>query len=227
MARGLGLCMGFDIMINFNLPYFATNPRDFWQRWHISLSTWLRDYLYIPMGGSRKGSFVTYRNLVITMLLGGLWHGAKWTFVIWGAYHGALLIIHRLLQPLLEKIPLPKGTYLSRLWLFARIVFFFNLVCVGWLIFRTQSITQLYYMLQSLTFNFHLINGKILRMFFYGIPFYVITLVFIETAQFMKNDLLVVLKSTCSIRILVYLVFFYSIVVFGVNRAQNFIYFQF
>jgi len=88
IARGLGKCMGFDIMVNFNLPYFVTNPSDFWRRWHISLSTWLRDYLYIPLGGNKKGTLFTYRNLAITMFLGGLWHGAAWTFIIWGAYRG-------------------------------------------------------------------------------------------------------------------------------------------
>ena len=103
IARGLGKCMGFDIMVNFNLPYFATNPREFWQRWHISLSSWLRDYLYIPLGGNKKGNIITYRNLAITMLLGGLWHGAAWNFVVWGAYHAILLIIHRLSVPLFKK----------------------------------------------------------------------------------------------------------------------------
>ena len=84
-------------MRNFNLPYFATNPREFWQRWHISLSTWLRDYLYIPLGGNRLGPWRTRFNLMVTMVLGGLWHGANLTYVVWGAYHGFLLIVHRLL----------------------------------------------------------------------------------------------------------------------------------
>ncbi len=88
IARGLGRLMGFDIMVNFRFPYFARNIREFWQRWHISLSEWLRDYLYIPLGGNRCGKFKTYRNIFITMLLGGLWHGANWTFVVWGLLHG-------------------------------------------------------------------------------------------------------------------------------------------
>src|SRR5688572_13937202 len=95
MARGLASVLGFDIMVNFNLPYFASNIREFWQRWHISLSTWLRDYLYISLGGNRRGAARTYANLFITMLLGGLWHGAAWNFVLWGAWHGAGLVIHR------------------------------------------------------------------------------------------------------------------------------------
>lgn len=91
MAR----CLGFDLRLNFNLPYLATSLREFWRRWHISLSTWLRDYLYLPLGGSRKHEARTYLNLGITMLLGGLWHGAAVTFLLWGLWHGAGLILNR------------------------------------------------------------------------------------------------------------------------------------
>ena len=98
MARGLARCLGFDLMINFNQPYFARSPSEFWQRWHISLSRWLRDYLYIPLGGNRGGRLKMYRNLMITMLLGGLWHGASWTFVAWGAFHGAIQVLYRALR---------------------------------------------------------------------------------------------------------------------------------
>ena len=92
IARGVSKCLGFELSLNFNLPYFATSPRDFWNRWHISLSQWLRDYLYISLGGNRGGTLRTYRNLMLTMILGGLWHGAAWTFVLWGVYHGLLLV---------------------------------------------------------------------------------------------------------------------------------------
>jgi len=95
MARGLAKMMGFELMVNFRFPYFVTNPSDFWKNWHISLSTWLRDYLYIPLGGSRGGELMLYRNLAITMFLGGLWHGAAWTYVLWGAYQGLILCLHR------------------------------------------------------------------------------------------------------------------------------------
>ncbi len=96
MARGSAKLFGIDLMVNFRLPYFSKNPREFWNRWHISLSTWLRDYLYIPLGGNRHGQTQTYRNLIMTMTLGGLWHGAAWNFVLWGLYHGIALSIHRL-----------------------------------------------------------------------------------------------------------------------------------
>lgn len=98
IARGVARTMGYNLMLNFKVPYFSTNPSEFWHRWHISLSSWLRDYLYIPMGGNRYGNLKTYRNLFATMLLGGLWHGAAWTFVLWGAYHGILLAMHRIIS---------------------------------------------------------------------------------------------------------------------------------
>src|SRR5258705_1821571 len=96
MDVGLGHMFGIGIPRNFNSPYQADSPPDFWRRWHISLSSCLRDYLYIPMGGNRKGTGRTYVNLMLTMLIGGLWHGANWTFVVWGAYHGLLLCLYRL-----------------------------------------------------------------------------------------------------------------------------------
>ncbi|MEI6234527.1 MAG: MBOAT family protein [Planctomycetota bacterium] len=98
IARGLARLMGFDLIENFNQPYFATNITDFWRRWHISLSTWLRDYLYIPLGGNRGGKFNTYRNLFLTMFLGGLWHGASWKFAVWGSMHGIYLAAHKFMM---------------------------------------------------------------------------------------------------------------------------------
>ncbi|HEY1038532.1 MAG TPA: MBOAT family O-acyltransferase, partial [Bacteroidia bacterium] len=98
IGRGISKLMGFELLMNFKLPYFSKDPSEFWQRWHISLSGWLRDYLYIPLGGNKNGKLKTYRNLMITMILGGLWHGAAWTFVLWGFYHGALLVIYRVAE---------------------------------------------------------------------------------------------------------------------------------
>lgn len=129
MALGLAHTLGFKLPNNFNAPYLATSPSDFWKRWHISLSRWLRDYLYIPLGGNRKGPTRTMVNLFITMLLGGLWHGANWTFVAWGAYHGALLAIQRLLPKALERPAFrPLGMFVT-----------FLAVCAGWVLFRAQT----------------------------------------------------------------------------------------
>ncbi|MFC1577176.1 MBOAT family O-acyltransferase [Candidatus Omnitrophota bacterium] len=231
IARGLGKCMGFDIMINFNLPYFATNPSEFWRRWHISLSSWLRDYLYIPLGGNRKGTVNTYRNLAITMLLGGLWHGAAWTFVIWGAYQATLLMIHRLMRPFLEKIPPLRNAFLNKLWFAARVVFFFNLVCVGWLIFRAQSIGQAIDMLKSLILNFHIAKGAGIKEMSYVMMAPLWCLLAIQFLQFKKNDLAspfkVFSKLPFYIKGIIYFAIYYVFMTQGVEGGKEFIYFQF
>jgi D-alanyl-lipoteichoic acid acyltransferase DltB (MBOAT superfamily) len=105
IAMGIAGLLGFTLPENFRHPYLACDPADFWRRWHISLSTWLRDYLYIPLDGNRRGALRSYVNLFVTMLLGGLWHGAAWTFVLWGAYHGAWLALHRLARATLAVTP--------------------------------------------------------------------------------------------------------------------------
>ncbi len=148
MARGTARLLGFDIMLNFNLPYIAVNPSDFWRRWHISLSSWLADYLYIPLGGNRKGHFNTHRNLALTMILGGLWHGAAWTFVIWGFFHGGILILYRLLGDRDSEMKL-------RLIKIIKIIGMFHLTCIGWLLFRAQNLTTIKVFIVAIFTNFH------------------------------------------------------------------------
>ena len=128
IATGCAMLLGYHFPRNFNAPYTATDPQDFWQRWHISLSSWLRDYLYIPLGGSRKGTARTYANLMITMLLGGLWHGASWTFVMWGGLQGIYLVTHRLWAAW------PGGDHLraTRWWPWVARLLLFHAVCLGW-----------------------------------------------------------------------------------------------
>jgi len=138
IARGVAKLLGIELMVNFNRPYLAENPSDFWRRWHISLSQWLRDYLYIPLGGSRDGELKTYRNLMLTMVLGGLWHGAAWNFVIWGAYQGALLILHRIAT---TRFRFQWSE--SRLSSLVSRVLMFQVVCYGWLLFRAGSFEQI------------------------------------------------------------------------------------
>jgi D-alanyl-lipoteichoic acid acyltransferase DltB (MBOAT superfamily) len=133
IARGAGRCLGFEVMVNFDTPYLSTSLRDFWRRWHISLSSWLRDYLYIPLGGNRYGTVYTYRNLFLTMLLGGLWHGASWNFVIWGALHGGGLAIERALS-------LHSLGGRGRLAGFLRGVVVFHFVCLAWVFFRAETL---------------------------------------------------------------------------------------
>jgi D-alanyl-lipoteichoic acid acyltransferase DltB (MBOAT superfamily) len=137
IAIGCALLLGYRFPRNFNAPYTAADPQDFWRRWHISLSTWLRDYLYFPLGGSRKGRLRTYLNLAITMLLGGLWHGAAWTFVAWGGLHGAYLVIHRLWARI-EWTPLVRWRATAA-WRWMARILLFHAVCAGWVFFRASS----------------------------------------------------------------------------------------
>jgi len=140
IARGSSMLFGYHIPVNFNMPYIASNISDFWHRWHISLSTWLRDYLFIPLGGSRKGRWATNLNLFWTMALGGLWHGASWNFLVWGIYHGVALIIHREFQCLRNSSAVLERACKTAFWRFFSIFMTFNIVCVGWVFFRIQDI---------------------------------------------------------------------------------------
>jgi alginate O-acetyltransferase complex protein AlgI len=133
IALGTAKLFGFWLPENFDRPYLARNPREFWQRWHVSLSTWLRDYLYVSLGGNRGSRVRTYVNLFLTMLLGGLWHGAAWTFVVWGGYHGALLVLHRTFFGRADVAPR------SRLAARAAQLATFHLVVLGWVFFRAPS----------------------------------------------------------------------------------------
>ena len=133
MAIGLAEVLGFTFKENFDLPYSSRSIREFWRRWHISLSTWFRDYLYIPLGGNRKGSFRTILNLLIVFFATGLWHGAQWNFVVWGLFHGFFLILERIL-PQREHSSLP-GRILSRLYTML-------VVCIGWVLFRADDLTM-------------------------------------------------------------------------------------
>lgn len=152
IAIGLALLMGYRFKENFRAPFKAQNPSEFWHRWHISLSTWLRDYLYIPMGGSRKGSFRTYLNNFLTMVLGGLWHGAGWMYLLWGGYHGVLLAFHKFFK---GKYDLPDLLRNSPLLRAINIAVTFSLIVVGFAIFRADSLETLMAMGHQILFAFH------------------------------------------------------------------------
>jgi alginate O-acetyltransferase complex protein AlgI len=148
IAIGCAMLLGYRFPRNFNAPYMATNPQDFWRRWHISLSSWLRDYLYIPLGGSRGGAVRTCINLMITMLLGGLWHGAAWTFVVWGALQGLYLVAHRLWNSIVWP-PLLRVRQ-SAVWHWTARLLMFHAVCLGWVFFRAPSFDVAFAVLRRL-----------------------------------------------------------------------------
>ena len=149
MAIGIALLLGFRFPKNFDAPYKSATITEFWRRWHISLSTWLRDYLYISLGGNRKGRIRTYFNLLVTLLLGGLWHGAAVRFILWGALHGIALALHKLW---LSVVPGSKatGAEMRWFWRIPGIFFTFNLVCFGWLMFRAESMKTVQLMLHQI-----------------------------------------------------------------------------
>jgi alginate O-acetyltransferase complex protein AlgI len=150
IARGTSKLFGIDLMVNFRMPYFARSPRDFWNRWHISLSTWLRDYLYIPLGGGRGSTAFVCRNLMLTMVLGGLWHGAAWNYVLWGFYHGTALSIHRVMLQRKAVKDVVDGAIAAIL----KTVGFGIVTLYGWLLFRATSFDQI------VNFTQNLITGK-------------------------------------------------------------------
>ena len=139
IARGSASLFGIKLVRNFRLPYLAREPSDFWRRWHVSLSEWIRDYLYIPLGGDRRGRSRTLINLTVTMALAGLWHGAAWHFCVWGIFHGILLVIYRITRPLVSVLSsgLPS-TLRSTL----AIAVMFHLTCLGWVLFRAESLAD-------------------------------------------------------------------------------------
>jgi alginate O-acetyltransferase complex protein AlgI len=157
MAIACAGLLGYELCENFNFPYFASSITDFWRRWHISLSTWLKDYLYIPMGGNRGGQLFTYRNLMLTMLLGGLWHGAAWTFVAWGAMHGGALVIHKEWGNWMRRLSVKEGALIAEGKETARVkkvspwavLFTFYWICITWVFFRADSFATAMTVLRS------------------------------------------------------------------------------
>jgi len=220
IACGTAAWMGFDLMTNFRRPYFALDPRDFWARWHISLSTWLRDYLYIPLGGNRQGEWRTQRNLLVTMLLGGLWHGASWTFVAWGGVHGLWLIIHRWLAGG------GRGGFPAAGW--RKLVQWcvtFHLICLTWLLFRAESFGQVVEML-------HVLSSKWLWTSFAStalalLAFFVVPWMLYETWQERRGQDEALLSVAWPWRALFYAVLVLMMLFFPPPTVSEFIYFRF
>jgi D-alanyl-lipoteichoic acid acyltransferase DltB (MBOAT superfamily) len=223
IARGTAKILGFDFMLNFARPYLADSPSDFWRRWHISLSSWLRDYLYISLGGNRRGPLITYRNLILTMLIGGLWHGAAWTFVLWGAYHGVLLAAHRALEPWIAAVR-PRRASFAPLWRGASVLVMFHLVVLGWLPFRARSMREVADVLRALVrgsggaASQALTQGRAILLF-------TALLVIFELAEERWPGL--VFRLPFWARGILYFVITLSILVAGAPGGQTFIYFQF
>lgn len=227
MARGIARMMGFELMLNFKLPYFSRTPSEFWERWHISLSSWLRDYLYISLGGNRGGSLMTYRNLFLTMLLGGLWHGANWTFVAWGAFHGLILIVYRLADVDRRVMPKvdgwmtgnPAAGWASNILLWAGMS---ALTLFGWLLFRAPDMATVGHYMAGLFSGFDMSSAH-----WGAIAFYTLPLMAIQCWQRWTGKLEFLAVSPWFIRLNLVLFLVYSLVFLAPKEASDFIYFAF
>lgn len=216
IARGIAKLMGFELMLNFRIPYLASSPSDFWERWHISLSSWLRQYVYIPLGGNRGGSVATHRNLMLTMLIGGLWHGAAWNFVLWGAYHGVALVLYRLFDRVGDTPHRPVRQAL-------RVAFMFCITVCGWILFRCHSMDQIVHVATHIGIRSSSHSAELFTTLLYcALP-----VIAVETFMHKRGDLLALANAPLPIRVPLYTLLLLSIALFGSRESSEFIYFQF
>ena len=219
IAIGSARILGYDLMENFKTPYFSKSITEFWRRWHISLSSWLRDYLYINLGGNRNGNILTYRNLMITMLLGGLWHGASWNFVIWGGLHGLFLGLERFF-----KYPsyIESKSYIQK---FFSAIISFNLVCFAWVFFRSETLSKSLGIISRIfDFNFFMnLKVKDTNIF---ISIVLNIFIFLALERIIKNISQNKLPQTLKVSF-IHATLVILILLFGVNEGSQFIYFQF
>ena len=227
IARGSAQLMGFHFMVNFRQPYLARSIQDFWRRWHISLSTWLRDYLYIPLGGNRRTETRTYGNLLTTMLIGGLWHGANWTFVVWGGIQGVGLAVERLWNRLSGRADpgesrTPGGASLLHGWWQRVIVFHF--VCVAWVFFRATSARAAVSFLEGLgVWSWRPeFAPAMMYLVLLAVPLFLLDLLLEH-----RREEYPLAHSSYRARLLCATGLFVSVLLFSANQASAFIYFQF
>ena len=225
IARGVSKLMGIELNVNFLFPYLVVSPREFWRNWHISLSTWLRDYLYIPLGGNRGSTLKTYRNLMVTMTLGGLWHGAGWTFVLWGVYQGALLVADHAITLIGRGVgfSVPKGLNVRRI---ALTLLMFQVTALGMLMIRAPTLGQFWTIATLAVTDLHLsattMTGLIVPFIGFTAP-----LLLVHGYQAWKGSELAIRELPLLPRYAVYGAVFYLTLVFGDFQGAQFIYFQF
>jgi D-alanyl-lipoteichoic acid acyltransferase DltB (MBOAT superfamily) len=227
IACGLAYMLGFDFPWNFRTPYFSKNFSEFWTRWHISLSSWLRDYLYISLGGNRNGVFMTYRNLVLTMVLGGLWHGANYTFIIWGFLHGFYLVVQRLVGKkfgaLEDAIRMPKWMQTG-----IDIMIVYALTCFAWIFFRAENLSTALKVIEKIGSLDGLSWDTVINKFMVVKAFVLITILL--TAEMMNNNVQNLQKLAlvnAPFRVVSYSILLWLIAFFGTFGSKAFIYFQF
>ncbi len=215
IAVGAALTLGIDLMQNFNMPYLSKNIAEFWKRWHISLSTWFRDYVYIPLGGNRKNVFITCVNLMLVFLLSGLWHGANWKFLIWGGIHGFLLIVYRILKR--YNFELKGFTFLK--WLIT-----FNLVCLAWIFFRANNVSDAFYVIYKITTISNLTFTAVNIMSVAELAYCAVLILALLTGEIHLRR---IGKATIKKQIAVMVILVLACYFLGIFNEAQFIYFQF
>ncbi|HBT76178.1 MAG TPA: hypothetical protein DEB39_04465 [Planctomycetaceae bacterium] len=225
IARGVSRLFGIELMLNFRQPYLSSNITDFWRRWHISLSSWLRDYLYIPLGGNRRGIARTYANNMMTMLLGGLWHGASWNFVIWGGLHGLYLGVHKFMLGNRKADDSVPADFQARIGWLVCVVVTFHLVCFAWIFFRAPD-------LHSACRYIHVIwqfqpsgplNLPLVYFLFYGTCMLIVDVL----CRWQNSEVPVTNRWWAPVRGLAYASMIFLLCYIGETEMQPFIYFQF
>ena len=223
IARGAAKVLGFNLMENFKRPYFARSISEFWKRWHISLSSWFRDYVYIPLGGSKVSTKKWQINILIVFILSGFWHGAAWTFIIWGLLHGIYLIFEATTTPLKNRIF--KFINYSKITNIIEICITFILVNIGWVFFRANSITDAVYILTHFFQGLNLNGFNITEIY---VAFMLILIMeYIQLAQEHGNINHFLNSKSLIIRWSIYIIMLLMILIFGIFTSQKFIYFQF
>ena len=228
IAIGAALILGFKIPKNFNKPYFAISPSDFWRRWHISLSSWLRDYLYIPLGGNKKSGSRTFANLFIVMFLGGLWHGASWNFVIWGLLHGAYLAIHKILQNTFPKLA-NNPFFKSRLGKITSILITQYFIFLAWIPFRVRDTEHMMYSMQKFVMIDLQLDGALDIILAHKIPVaLMVTFVILHFISYRRTNLI---QTIANMKLrywgIILLVILSLIIFFFDGNPEQFIYFKF
>lgn len=227
MAIGIALLLGYRFPINFDSPYKSGSITEFWRRWHITLSSWLRDYLYISLGGNRVPIWRNYFNLFITMVIGGLWHGASWLFILWGAWHGLMLVIHKAYRKL---IPAKEHNGIkAQLIHIGNVLLTFHVVAIGWVFFRAESLTTVGEMAMQIFTQFH---PNVLMQFINGYPFVTLAIFVGYMLHYAPHDLSLSLQKTLErtplvTKAAVFALFIYFILQVRSGEVVPFIYLQF
>ncbi len=220
MARGLAMMMGFETIINFRQPFFVTNPQDFWNQWHISLSHWIRDYVYLPVFMALKkmsGNARVYLTVLITMTIMGFWHGASWNYIYWGIYNGCVLMVYMAFR---GKFRFPSAGFLL-----IRIILMFHVTILGFLIFRSTDLGHVVFLLKRLFFNFHPDENAfelLQKLVAFSLP-----LLLVQFFEWKSHDDLFLYKRHWILKIFLYALMTYLMVGFGVMTAEQFVYCQF